>query len=76
MMRCAILILFFPLTAWPAEPSVPELIKQLGDPDASTRVLAAEALGRLGPAAVEAAPALTRMAAELDPWYVAFQIKK
>jgi HEAT repeat protein len=73
MMRCAILIFFFPLTAWPAEPSVPALVKQLGDPDAGRRVLAAEALAQLAPAAVEAAPALTKMVAELDPLFCRLQ---
>lgn len=46
--------------------SVPQLIQSLGDPNPTTRMTAAEALGNMGPIAREAIPALAR--ATRDPF--------
>jgi HEAT repeat protein len=48
-------------------PALATLVRELGNPDVLVRVLAAEALGRLGPRAAEAAPALRRATQDPEP---------
>jgi HEAT repeat protein len=54
----------------PALPALPRLLEALKHPDEDTRKAAAEAIGQLGPAAREAAPALAA-APDLDGLWVA-----
>lgn len=48
-------------------PAIPSLIESLADPQAPTRIEAAQALARIGPPAADAVPALTTALADGDP---------
>lgn len=53
-----------------AKPAVPDLVKRLFDARAAVRMNSAEALGRLGPVAKDAAPALLAVLEGDEPQYV------
>jgi HEAT repeat protein len=53
-----------------AKPAVPHLVKRLFDARATTRAAAAEALGRIGPGARDAAPALLAVLEGDEPAFV------